>query len=326
MRLPTGLLALAFAIFGTAQAFAGSVLDQIKAQGVLRCGGVERPGLISISDQGNAGGLELDICRALTSVVLGPQGRLEFRRYDSAKDFDSLRDGTDEVAFLTGSEILDHKLVGDLVPGPPIFYETTAVMVAANSPLQRLSELGGKPICYSLGGNAQRHLEAWFAAHHLDFIRQGFQEDVEMLDAYDVQYCQAMAGEATTLAAVRLNSGAEHLKSRILAEPLAAFPIIATTGTRDAQWTAIVAWTINTLIRAETPSTDWAAGGIDSLTILAVPDLGLDKDWQKRLIDVVGTYADLYRRNLGIASPLALPRGLNAPWQDGGLMLVPYAD
>ena len=84
-----------------------------------------------------------------------------------------MRDGTDDVAFLTGSEILDQNLAGKLVPGPAIFYETTAVMVDENSPVQHLAELAGQSICYSLGSNAQRHLEAWFAAHHFDFIRHG---------------------------------------------------------------------------------------------------------------------------------------------------------
>ncbi len=74
----------------------------------------------------------------------------------------------------------------------------------------------------------------------------------------------------------------------------------------------IVAWTIDTLVRAETPQTDWAAGGIDSLPIDTAPELSLDKGWQKRLVDLVGTYGDMYRRNLGTDTPLNLPRGLNA--------------
>ena len=69
-------------IGGATPVLAGSVVDHVKAEGVLHCGGVERPGLISIDDKGHASGLELDICRALASVVLGPTGRLEFRRYE----------------------------------------------------------------------------------------------------------------------------------------------------------------------------------------------------------------------------------------------------
>jgi general L-amino acid transport system substrate-binding protein len=116
-----------------------------------------------------------------------------------------------------------------------------------------------------------------------------------------------------------------NLQSRVLPEPLAAFPIMAATSTKDAEWAALVAWTVHTLMRAEVRTTEWAAGGLDSLPVEA-PELGLAKDWQKRVIDAVGTYDDICRRNLGDGSPFRLPRGLNASWQAGGLVAAPYSE
>ena len=52
----------------------------------------------------------------------------------------------------------------------------------------------------------------------------------------------------------------------------------------------------------------------------------LPKDWQKRLIDLVGTYDDMFRRSLGAGSPLDLPLGPNAPSESGGLMNPPYVE
>jgi general L-amino acid transport system substrate-binding protein len=116
-----------------------------------------------------------------------------------------------------------------------------------------------------------------------------------------------------------------NLRSRILPEPLAAFPIMAATATKDAEWAALVAWTVHTLMRAEVRMAEWAAGGLDSLQVEA-PELGLPKDWQKRVVDAVGTYDDIYRRNVGDGSPYKLPRGLNASWQAGGLVAAPYSE
>jgi general L-amino acid transport system substrate-binding protein len=152
-----------------------------------------------------------------------------------------------------------------------------------------------------------------------------YQEDVELYDTYNVQVCRGLAGEVTTLSQVRLDGGVNGLRSRILPEPLAAFPILAATGTQDAEWSAIVAWAIHSLLRADVLTAEWAAGGLDSLPIEA-PELGLDKDWQKRVVGAAGTYGDIYRRNLGDESPYKLRRGLNAPWQDGGLFIAPYAE
>jgi general L-amino acid transport system substrate-binding protein len=304
---------------------AGSVIGRIKSQGVIRCGGAPRPGLVAVAPDGRAFGLFLDVCRAIGAAVLGPEGRLEFHQYDSDKAYDKVRGGELDVSFVSGSEILDGGFAGKIIPGPTIFFESTGVMVADASPAQHLADLEGQSICFSQGANAHRHLEAWFAAHQLDFTRMGYQEDVELFDTYNAQVCRGEAGEFTTLAAVRISGAGKALHSRILPEPLAVFPIVAATPTQDPQWAAIVAWAIYSLQRADVTKAEWTAGGLDSLPVRA-PELGLADDWQKRVVGAAGTYAEIFSRNLGDASPLKLSRGLNAPWRDGGLFAPPYLE
>jgi general L-amino acid transport system substrate-binding protein len=324
-RLTIAVLAFLGLGLGLAPAAsAGPILDRVRAEGLVRCGGVERPGLIAVAAGGGAAGLELDLCRAIAAVVLGPGGRLEFRRYDSDAAFAKARAGADDVAFLTGAEIVDNGLAGQLIPGPTVFEESTAIMVPQDSPVRHAEELAGQPICFALGGAAQRQLEAWFAARRLEFIRMGFQEEVEMNDGYAVGYCKGLAGETTTLAQTR-GGGPGRSNHRILPEPLAVYPILAATGVADGEWAAIVAWTIHTLMRAEAPRSDWAAGGVESLPIHA-PELGLEAGWQDRLVGLVGSYAAIYDRNLGAGSPLGLPRGVNAASGDGGLIAAPWSE
>jgi general L-amino acid transport system substrate-binding protein len=313
------------AALAPAPAFAGPILDRIRAEGVVRCGGVERPGLIAVEGNGKAAGLELDLCRAIASVVLGPDGRLEFRRYDSEKAFAEVRAGKDDISFLTGREMIDNGLTGKMIAGPAIFVETMSVMAPSDSPVQHLEQLANHPICFALLQRAQDHLTSWFATRHLDFVRMGFQEDVEMNDAYAVKYCGGVAGEATTLADTRATGELAKSRHRFLPETLAAYPIVAATGVQDGEWAAIVAWTIDTLVQAETKDTEWALGGLNSLRVNA-PELGLTPGWQRRLVDQIGTYADLYDRNLGDKSELKLPRGANAPVALGGALASPYTE
>ena len=40
--------------------------------------------------------------------------------------------------------------------------------------------------------------------------------------------------------------------------------------------------------------------------------LGLTKDWVVRVVRLVGNYADVYDRNVGVKSKLNIPRGINA--------------
>jgi general L-amino acid transport system substrate-binding protein len=325
MRMIAQLLVVASLAVCASPALAGPILDRIKSAGVVRCGGVERPGLLEIEPDGEAHGLELDLCRAMASVVLGSEGRLEFTNYDSEKAFAAARAGHEDVMFLTGREMIENSLAGQLIPGPTIFIETTSVLVHADSPYHHLSELADKPICFSIGGHAANQLQSWFDQQGHSFQRMGFQEDVEMNDAYAVNYCHGLAGETTTLADTVHTDKLATIEHRYLPETLAAYPILATTDVKDGEWAAIVAWGIDTLIRSDAPTSDWVRGGFESMPVDA-PSLGLEKGWQKKLVALMGTYGQLFDRNLGAASKLHLERGVNGSVLDKGGFAPPYFD
>jgi general L-amino acid transport system substrate-binding protein len=325
MRLSASSIVCLLLIATGQPAVAGPILDRIRADKVLRCGGVERPGLVEIEADGKAHGLELDMCRALASVVLGSDGRLEFTRYDSDKAFAAARAGHDDVMFLTGRELVENGLTGQVIPGPAIYVERTSVAVKDSSPVQHLEELAGKPICFSLGGHAEFHLHGWFAQHKLDFQPMGFREDGEMNDGYKVGFCVGLAGEATTVAETVNSKDMSGKTSRILPETLAAFPVLAVSGTQDGEWAAVVAWTVETLKRADAPENYWVRGGVASMPVEA-PALGLAKGWQKKLVDLVGSYGQIYDRNLGAQSELKLDRGPNGAVGEQGAFAPPYVE
>src|SRR5271165_1973423 len=324
MRRVSMAIVLAFA-FAAAPALAGPVVDRIKSGSVIRCGGVSRPGLVGQSPDGRvAGGLYLDLCRAIGAALLGPEGRIEFHPYDSDKAFERVENGADDLFFLDGSEIIDHDLACKVALGPAIYFVSTAAMVHGRAPFRRLSDLAGKSICFYQGSNVHRHLEGWAAAHRLTFVRMGYMEYGELYDAYNARICDAQVGESPDLADARLNEAAKP-PSRILAEALAAFPIFAATPASDPQWSAIVAWAVFALERAELPATPWAASGLDSAAV-AGREFGLADAWLKRVVVAAGSYADIYARNLGESSRLKLPRGPNAPVESGGLFAAPYRE
>ena len=74
-------------------------------------------------------GVAVDLCRAIAVAVLGPSGRVYFNIYEAPASYDAMRQGNDEVAFLTGGEIAEQNLAGLIMPGP-------AVVVNARAPFQ----------------------------------------------------------------------------------------------------------------------------------------------------------------------------------------------
>jgi general L-amino acid transport system substrate-binding protein len=316
--------AIAFALAFCPLAHAGPIVDRIKSSGVIRCGGVPRPGLLGQSSEGPPSGLYLDLCRAIGAALLGGDGGIEFHPYDSGKAFTRVSDGADDLFFLDGSDIADHRLAGAVALGPAVYFVSTAAMVHGDATIQQLSDLAGKSICFYQGDNAHLNLEASMAARRLDFIHMGYMEYGELHDAYNARICEAQVGESGDLAAAKLEERAAPA-SRILTEPLATFPLFAATPTSDPQWSAIVAWAVYAVQRAELPATPWAAAGLESVGVEG-RDLGLPDDWAKRVVRVAGSYADIYARNLGEGSPLKLPRGPNTPAERGGLFVTPYRE
>ncbi|MDA8387697.1 MAG: hypothetical protein M0Z58_03395 [Nitrospiraceae bacterium] len=306
-------------------AAAGSVAERVKARGFVRCGSAPRPGLAEMDGRGRWSGLDVDICRAIAAAVLGSPDCIEYHEYETPKQFDAVRKQQDDVFFLTGSEINGQELAGSIVPGPTVFVESHAVMVPSNAAARHVCDLAGDTICFLSGSPAERSLSSYFGTRHKNWLRLPFSEEGEMDDAYNVQHCHAIAGEITALAASRLAPGVNRLSSRILPETLSVFPVIAATGTEDAQWSSIVAWTVITLVSAERPETRWYAGGAGAMPVKA-PGLGLDRGWQRRVLAAVGNYGDIYERRLGKGSRLRLRRGLNENLLKGGLLLAPFIE
>ncbi|MBV8882626.1 MAG: hypothetical protein JO235_01310, partial [Chroococcidiopsidaceae cyanobacterium CP_BM_RX_35] len=191
MRFLLVLLLLLGTYCSISVAQSASVVERVKAHGVVRCGSVERPGLASAARDGRWSGLNVDICRAIATAVLGFPNRIEYHVYETQKDFDAVRHQQDDVYFLTGSEIDQQQLAGIVVPGPTVFVESHAVMVASTSPVHHVSDLAGDSICFMIGSSVERSLNAYFSALQRNWFRRAFSEQEEMIDTYNVQNCHA---------------------------------------------------------------------------------------------------------------------------------------
>ena len=101
------------------------------------------------------------------------------------------------------------------------------------------------------------------------------------------------------------------------------------------QWFAIMRWThfamiiaeelgvssrtIDEALRSEKPEIKRLVGAEGSYG----EHLGLSKDWAARIIRLVGNYGEVFGRNIGDGSKLAISRGLNDLWTKGGIQYAP---
>ena len=302
-----------------------STVERIREAGLVRCGAVERPGLAEDIGGDRWAGLEVELCRAVASAVLGDPDKIEFHDYDSPQEFALVRDHKDDLSFLSYRELLLHDLTAFVVPGPAVYIAQTGVLVPGRSAEKHLADLAGKGICFLSGDNADNNLNDWFDLHGADFIHHAYSEQGEMDDAFAVQRCHAIAGETTLLGTLHLYRNMSRLEPRQLPEPLAQFPILAVTGNHDAPWAALVAWVIDTVISAERPGGKWHEGADRAMLMNANPP-GLLPGWQARVLKQVGHYGDLYERHLGVHSKLRLERGANRSVVLGGALSGPILE
>ena len=292
----TGLVVAA----GSVQA---ATLDRVRQENTVRCGAAERTGFADAGEDGRVTGLAVDLCRALTVAVLGSGGQTAFRLYESDRDYDLVRQGRDDVSFLTADGIAQHRLAADLIPGPTVFIVELGVLAHPG-----IGTLAGHTVCLMNGSLAHQALEAWATRTAAPLIRVGFQEDGEMHDAFDARRCDAMTGEATELAKIRADAPS-RAADRLL-PPFAILPVMANASVQDGAWASLVAWSLAAIVQSEASPSPWRSDPVG----VTVP--GLRCSWLADVSGALGSYADMIQRNL----PKGLTARLNVPWPAGLLL------
>jgi general L-amino acid transport system substrate-binding protein len=197
-------------------------------------------------------------------------------------------------------------------------------LYGATSPLQ----LGGAKICVATGTTSETNASAFFQSHNLKVSFLTFTERAQAHAAYADKKCDAFTGDRSALAAERslLSAPEDHV---ILRDVISKEPLGPVTREDDSRWTALIRWTLFALINAEELGISSKSVGAEkgeqavALGAPAVRSLGLSRDWLVKLIGGVGNYAEIFERNLGPDTPLKLNRGMNALWNEGGLLYAP---
>ena len=76
---------------------------------------------------------------------------------------------------------------------PAIAVERQVLAVKEHSPARRACDLAGKLVCFIIATPAEDALDAWAVRDNVPIERLAFQEQDEMMDAFDVGKCAAMA-------------------------------------------------------------------------------------------------------------------------------------
>jgi general L-amino acid transport system substrate-binding protein len=214
------------------------------------------------------------------------------------------------------------------------YYDGQGFLVRKSRNVTSAFELGNCKVCVLEATTSEVNLKDFFRNNKMTYVPVLFAGADDARNAYDTGQCDVLTSDASQLHAQALKLGKpdQHL---ILADIISKEPLGPAVRQGDDQWLNIVKWTHFAMVNAEELGV--SSRTIDGALQSTSPDvrrlvgtegkfgerLGLANNWVANLIRLVGNYGEVYDRNVGVDSSLAIPRGLNELWTMGGIQYAP---
>lgn len=324
-------LAAGFA-FGATTAEAGATFDAVKAKGFVQCGVNTALGGFSAPDsRGEWRGIDVDVCRAIAAAMFGDASKVKYTPLTSQARLTALQSGEIDVLSRNTTLTLQRDAGIGLNPVGVTFYDGQGFLVPRKLGVKSAKELNGATVCVQSGSTTELNLADWFRAQKMSFKPVVFEKLEELVAAFFAGRCDVYTSDASQLASARTIQTPKPDDYVILPEIISKEPLGPFVRQGDEQWADLVKWSLFALIEAEESGV--TSQNVDQMLQSSDPNikrllgmtpgmgkaLGVDERWVYNIVKQVGNYGEIYERNVGMGSPLKLPRGANALWKDGGV-------
>ena len=328
--------ALAAAALAAAPAFAGKTLDTIKSRGQLVCGvNTGLAGFSAADSQGKWTGLDVDMCRAIAAAILNDGEKVKYVPLTAQQRFTALQSGEIDILSRNTTWTLTRDASLGLHFTGTTYYDGQGFMVPVKAKLKSAKSLKNATVCVQSGTTTEKNLTDFSRTHKLNIKPIVFEKQEAATGAYFSGRCVAFTTDASGLASIRNKDAKDPKEHVILPELISKEPLGPAVRRGDDEFYAIAKWVVFGLIEAEEygvtqANVDQMKSSQDPVVmrILGTSEdtgklLGLDKDWMARALKTTGNYGEIFERNVGPKTPLALPRGVNNQWNKGGIMYAP---
>ena len=316
-------------------AASAQTLEKVKARGSVVCG--VNPDLIGFSTkdaQGSWSGFDIDLCRALAAAIFNDPRKVQFTPLGTTERLQALQADKIDVLSRNTTWTLSREAPFKLNFAAVTYYDGQGFLVRRSTNATSALELDGASVCVQQGTTSELNFADFFRTNNLKYQVVALGSLDELLKVYDQGKCTVLTSDTSQLFAARLRLGApdDHvvLPDIISKEPLGPFVRFG-----DDQWLGIVKWTHFAMVNAEELGV--TSQTVDEALKSNKPDvkrlvgteenygvqMGLTNDWAVRIIRHVGNYGEVFERNVGTGSRLAIPRGINSLWTNGGIQYAP---
>ncbi len=310
-------------------------LQAVKARGALLCGVNEGlPGFANLDQSGRWSGFDVDFCRALAAAIFGDPGRVRLVPLTAEARFQALKDGKIDVLSRNSTWTMGREVGYELAFVGVTYYDGQGFMTPKATRVGSALDLDGARVCALSGTTTIDNLGDFFVANHMALQTVAVATTDDLIKAYDSGLCNVVTSDLSQLYALRqrLSNPRGHV---ILPDVISKEPLGPVVRQNDPNWIEIVRWvhfamlnaeelgvgqqTLGQAMRSQKPEVMRLVGTSGAFG----EDLGLGGSWAANVIRSVGNYGEVFDRNLGVHSPLAIPRGLNQLWNNGGIQYAP---
>ena len=311
-------------------------LDAVKKRGQLICGidtGI--PGYAFQDSSGEWQGLDVSLCRAIADAVLGSPTKVKFIGLTSKERFSVLKSGEIDVLIRDSEHSFTRNTSLGLDEPAVNLYTGQTFMVRKALGVAHLKELTGATICVLTGTTLETNIADYNRANNLQIKTLLFDRPEEAFAAAEAGRCDGYTDDGGSVAAAR-STMKKPDDWMFMPETIGGLqPIGPLTRQGDEAWTRLVKWTHYAMLEAEVLGLTKA--NADEMSKNPTdPDvrrffglegdfgklLGVDNEWSKRILEDIGSYAEVYDATFG-SKGLGLPRGMNNLYDKGGLQTLP---
>ncbi len=308
-----------------------ATLDDVKAKGSVQCGVSQGlPGFSNADQDGNWTGLDVDFCRAVAAAVFGDASKVKYTPLSAKERFTALQSGDVDVLSRNTTWTMSRDTALGLNFSVVNYYDGQGFMVRKDMNINSALNLSGASICTNTGTTTELNVADYFRANKMEYELVAFEKADEVVAAYDAGRCDVYTTDQSGLYAQRLkltDPGA-HI---VLPEIISKEPLGPVVRQGDDQWLNIIKWTHFAMLNAEELGV--TSANVDEMKNGDNPSIkrllgtegefggaiGISNEWAYNVIKEVGNYAETFNRNVGPDTPLAISRGVNALWSNGGL-------
>jgi general L-amino acid transport system substrate-binding protein len=334
MSFLASALVCGLTVLASPSVMAGKTLDQIKQRGQVVCGvNTGLAGFSAADSNGNWSGLDVDVCKAVAAAVLSDPSKVKYVPLNAQQRFTALQSGEVDVLSRNTTFTLSRDASLGLQSTAVTYYDGQGFMVPVKSKIKSPQQLKNQTVCVQSGTTTEKNLTDFSKANKLNIKPVVFEKLEAANGAYFAGRCVAYTTDASGLASIRNKEAKNPAEHVILSELISKEPLGPMVRRGDDEWQAIVKWVIFGLVEAEeygvtqanlealkATSEDPVVGRLLGSKEDTGKHLGLDKEWLARALKATGNYGEMFERNVGPKSALALPRGSNNQWNKGGLM------